>query len=528
MTEKRKKSSVQNFSSAEDKAMTLNDSGAVIKNYLAETRWLAEALKEKPDFADEILRVLSITKDNSKILGFTPIYKIYKAVEDLYKSIVDEKTLFTDNLLVLLEKVSKKIFEMCDLIEKNETDELFETEIRSYLLYLDKAMAGEIFNAEHLGTKTEEKRITQKDFSHSSKEDSLVQIHLSKIAQLVNAHEEMLARSYIIMNQVELLKNALRDGDMRTVRDSYKQIASDSQNLQGSLLLSHDQLMNLIQDDAFLAQHQDFQGFFVFANGRKYLIPSEFVVDVVTESPLNYEEKQSQKFLVYIQENESGSEKNREEIPVYSLSSVLSGQPAKVKSVLDSIIIVQFQSQKIGIIVDSMHKFVSLIQKPMPPAFKNFPVLKGLAFDEKYDLIPILNIPGILKRFRAMRPYDVKKFESVIKKRASHALIVEDSETTRMIERMILEDNGFVVSEAADGIEAMTKIKEIHFDLILCDDEMPRMNGEIFLDNVRRMEKYASVPVISVSNTKIPKSDDFIAKSDFKRDELIQKIKEKM
>ena len=127
-----------------------------------------------------------------------------------------------------------------------------------------------------------------------------------------------------------------------------------------------------------------------------------------------------------------------------------------------------------------------------------------------------------------MRPYDVKKFESVIKKRASHALIVEDSETTRMIERMILEDNGFVVSEAADGIEAMTKIKEIHFDLILCDDEMPRMNGEIFLDNVRRMEKYASVPVISVSNTKIPKSDDFIAKSDFKRDELIQKIKEKM
>ena len=91
---------------------------------------------------------------------------------------------------------------------------------------------------------------------------------------------------------------------------------------------------------------------------------------------------------------------------------------------------------------------------------------------------------------------------------------------------MILQDNGFVVSEAADGIEAMAKIKEMQFDLILCDDEMPRMDGEIFLDNVRRMEKCAKTPVISVSNTEIPKSDVFIAKSGFKRDDLIQKIKE--
>ena len=517
---------MQLFSQGEKRLPISDAASSVIKNYLSETRWLSAALKENPGVWSGILRVLSITKDNSRILGFTPVYKIYCALENLYKAVIDGKTLFNENVLVLLSKVSDKISEMCDLIENGDIDSLLETEIRPYLLYLDKAEAGEIFSAEHLGAKAEEKRIAADERVQPEKSDTLVQIHSSKIANLVSVHEEMIARSYIIMNQVEILKNALRDGDMRTARDSYKQIASDSQNLQGSLLISLDQLMSFIQDDAFLAQHQDFQGFFVFANGRKYLIPSEFVIDVVTESPLNYEEKQNQKFLVYIQENESGTEQNREEIPVYSLASLLSGKAAGAKSVMDSIIIVKFQSQKIGIIVDSMHKFVSLIQKPMPSAFEHFPILKGLAFDEKYDLIPILYIPEVLKRFRAMRPYDVKKFEAAVKKRAKHALIVEDSENTRMIERMILQDNGFVVSEAADGIEAMAKIKEMQFDLILCDDEMPRMDGEIFLDNVRRMEKCAKTPVISVSNTEIPKSDVFIAKSGFKRDDLIQKIKE--
>lgn len=526
MTEEKTKSAVRIFSPGKTHLPLLSESATIIRNYLSETRWLVYALKEKASFSREILRVLSVTKDNSRILGFTPVYKIYRAVENLYKAIQDEKIVFNENLRVLLQKVSVKLSEMCDLIEKEEFEELMECEIRPYLLYLDKAEAGEIFNAESLGKKKENQPLSKEADGESSGEDTVVHIQSSKVGQLVNMHEEMIARSYIIMNQVEILKNAIRDGDMRTARDSYKQIAVDSQNLQASLLLSHDQIMSFIQDDAFLAQHQDFQGFFVFANGRKYLIPSEFVQDVVTESPLNYEEKQNQKFLIYIQENESGSERNREEIPVYSLGSLLPGKAQRGRAIMDSIIIVSYQSQKIGIIVDSMHKFVSLIKKPMPPVFAHFPILRGLAFDEKYDMIPILYIPEILKRFRAMRPYDVKKFESMVKKHTNRVLIVEDSETTRLIEHTILEGNGFLVDEACDGIEAMAKIKEGQFDLILCDDEMPRMNGEIFLDNLRRMENYAKVPVIAVSNVEIPKSDVFISKADFKRDDLIQKIKE--
>ena len=50
-----------------------------------------------------------------------------------------------------------------------------------------------------------------------------------------------------------------------------------------------------------------------------------------------------------------------------------------------------------------------------------------------------------------------------------------------LTEHTILEGNGFYVEEAFDGIDAMEKIRSNQFDLIICDDKMPRMNGELFL-----------------------------------------------
>lgn len=502
----------------------------VLKNYLSETQWVIAALRENPKNPKEILRVLSITKDNSLILKLYPIFKLFRSTETLYKSVCDGKTTFSDNVLTLLSLVADKLQECYSLVEKNDLEELSEVDVMPYLVYMDKAVAGEIFDARILtDTKHHEHKIKNfaERFAASEKDvDYQLTLKSSQIAHLVNQHEEMIARTYILMNQVEILKNALYEGDLKSAKNSYKQLASDSQNLQSNLLISHDQLMSFMQDDSFLARHQDFQGFFVLANGRKYLIPAEYVVDVISESPYNYEEKQNQKFVVYIQENESGSEKNREEIPVYSLSSLLPGTPVSERAVMDTIIIVLFQGQKLGIIVDSLLKFVSLIKKPMPPAFDNFPVLRGVAFDEKYDMIPILYTPEIMKKFLAMRGYDVKKFEAATRKHIPRILVVDDSETTRLIEHSIVESNGCIVEEAVDGIEALSKIKGRQFDLIICDDDMPRMTGEIFVDNLRRLENYKNVPVIALSVKPIPKSNVFIGKSVFTRDNLIQKIKE--
>ena len=515
-----------------------SENGNVIKNYLAETRWLAHTLKTQPEMTQEILRVLSITRDSSLLLGFTPVYRLYKATEDLYKAIIDGKAVFSENLYFLINQTADKLSEMCDMIEQGRMQELFAENVKPYLLFLDKAVAGELFNAMSLAAGSHEQtlllqqqmededRAAEQRRREREKVPEKIELDSSKISELVNQHQEMIARSYIIINQIETLKEAIFEDNKKLIRDTSKQLSADAQNLQANLLLSHEQILSFVHEDSFIAKHQDFHGFFVFANNRKYMIPSEFVIDVISESPANYVEKQNQKFVVYVQENEMGNEKNREEIPVYSLSSLLPGTPITELPVMDTILLVNFQNQKVGIIVDEMQKFVSVIKMPMPHCFKYFTILKGLAFDEKYDMIPILYLPMIIKKFRSMRGYDVKKFEASTRKHINHALVVDDSETTRLIEHTILKGYGFYVEEAQDGIEAMEKIKANHFDLILCDDKMPRMNGEIFLDNIRRLENYKKVPVIALSNSPIPKADIYISKSDFKRDNLIQKIKE--
>ncbi len=538
ISKNQKQENEQELSTIVNELPTTSENGNVIKNYLAETRWLAHTLKTQPEMTQEILRVLSITRDSSLILGFTPVYRLYKATEDLYKAIIDGKAVFSDNLFFLINETSDKLSEMCDMIEQGRMDELFEVNVKPYLLYLDKAVAGELFNAMSLAAGSQEQTLLlqqqmededrEAEARRKAKEKIPEKITLdsSKISELVNQHQEMIARSYIIINQIETLKEAIFEDNKKLIRDTSKQLAADAHNLQANLLLSHEQILSFVHEDSFLAKHQDFHGFFVFANNRKYMIPSEFVIDVVSESPQNYVEKQNQKFVVYVQENEMGNEKNREEIPVYSLSSLLPGTPITEPPVMDTILLVNFQAQKVGIIVDEMQKFVSVIKMPMPRCFKYFPILKGLAFDEKYDMIPILYLPMIIKKFRSMRGYDVKKFEASTRKHINHALVVDDSETTRLIEHTILKGYGFYVEEAFDGIDAMDKIKVNQFDLIICDDKMPRMNGEIFLDNVRRLENYKKVPVIALSNSPIPKADIYISKADFKRDILIQKIKE--
>ena len=495
-----------------------------IKNYISETRHLIQLLVEQPEEYAQTLRFISMTKDNSRLLGYTPMHYLYKAVEDIYKALCDDKLAFSKNLNLLLQIVADKMEECCQLIEKQSPD-IHDVDVKQYLLYCDKAVAGEIFDPNHIIQKPiavkPPKRKARK------KSSSILSIPSDKISAIVNLQEEMIARTYIINNQISMLKAAIFDKNIHAINEAYKLLAGDTQNLQNSLLLTHENLLSLIQDDSFLKNHQESHGFFVMANGVKYLIPSEYIHDVICESPLNYETEQNQKIVKYVVESETGQEEDAvtENIPVYNLSSLFPGQKAKKMNILDTILIVDYQSQRIGIIVDNVQKFVSVIKKNLPASFEKFKAVEGIVFDEKYDMISILHIPEIMKMFRSLRGYDVKKFEAITKKHINKILVVDDSETTRQIERTILLGNSFLVEEASDGIDAIEKLKKKQFDLILCDDEMPRMNGDILLDNIRRMENYKTIPVVALADRPLGKANAFVSKSDFSREHLIQTIK---
>ena len=77
-------------------------------------------------------------------------------------------------------------------------------------------------------------------------------------------------------------------------------------------------------------------------------------------------------------------------------------------------------------------------------------------------------------------------------------LVIDDSSSIRKAIRRILEPMGFDVHEACDGADALASVSApaANFDVVLCDIDMPVMDGLTFLGQLRAMPAFAELPVI--------------------------------
>lgn len=78
-------------------------------------------------------------------------------------------------------------------------------------------------------------------------------------------------------------------------------------------------------------------------------------------------------------------------------------------------------------------------------------------------------------------------------------LVVEDSLTVRELERKLLEKRGYAVSVAVDGMDGWNTLRNGHYDLVITDVDMPRMDGIELVTMIRNDPQQRSVPVMIVS-----------------------------
>jgi len=82
---------------------------------------------------------------------------------------------------------------------------------------------------------------------------------------------------------------------------------------------------------------------------------------------------------------------------------------------------------------------------------------------------------------------------------SKRVLIVEDEETVRELEKFILEQHGYEVMEARDGLEGLTKAEFRRPDLILLDLMMPDVSGGRMFDEVRHHPATKDIPIVVVT-----------------------------
>ncbi len=114
-------------------------------------------------------------------------------------------------------------------------------------------------------------------------------------------------------------------------------------------------------------------------------------------------------------------------------------------------------------------------------------------------------------------------------------LVVDDSLTVREVERKLLENRGYEVAVAVDGMDGLNAMQERRYDLVITDVDMPRMDGIELVRRIRQDADRKGTPVMIVSYKDREEdklrglqagADYYLTKSSFHDDRLIEAVRD--
>ena len=161
-------------------------------------------------------------------------------------------------------------------------------------------------------------------------------------------------------------------------------------------------------------------------------------------------------------------------------------------------------------LVDELIDELDVVVKNLGPLLGNVETAMGATILGNGRVVIILDVLSLLieARNRSNRGQLSRAWRPALPTQKPRILVVDDSITTRELEKSILENAGYDVDIAMDGLEALSKLDTqdsaapLRYDLVIADIEMPRMDG---LDLTQRIkthpqEKLRALPVIIVSS----------------------------
>jgi len=218
-------------------------------------------------------------------------------------------------------------------------------------------------------------------------------------------------------------------------------------------------------------------------------------------------------------------------IPFIPLNAALDGAPWSVGRNWAAVIVAGAGGLA-AIGVDRLLGTGKIVVRPLPERMGASPIVVAASLYSDGNPQLLLDPDGLVE---AARRGGTGKLTSEIKKRP--VLVVDDSLTTRMLEQSILESAGYDVDTAVSGEEALTRVRQKTYALILVDVEMPGMDGFTFIERIRSDPKTRDVPAILVTSLAEPEhrkrghdvgAQGYIVKSEFDQAELLSMIQPMM
>lgn len=235
------------------------------------------------------------------------------------------------------------------------------------------------------------------------------------------------------------------------------------------------------------------RGFFVRVAGSLMVIPTKHVDRVLMLKPDQ---------IIRV-ENSDAILVDGKPIPVTRLSDSL-GLTASTTTKHQSMptLVISNAWQSVACLVDDVVEEREILIKKWQPPLYSVPTIKGAVVTGTDQVVLVLDHDGLINS--ALQQGNGMIFgedqEILSTQKPFNILVVDDSITTRTLEKNILEGAGFLVQVAMNGAEAMDALKEQMFDLVVTDVQMPIMDGFELTERIKMSELYREIPVIIVSS----------------------------
>lgn len=221
-------------------------------------------------------------------------------------------------------------------------------------------------------------------------------------------------------------------------------------------------------------------------------------------------------------------------IPLFHLHHLLGLSPPSDGAL--NVIVLRSRGRLAAVTIDAfLWEKEAVIQDLGPASARDGKISGGVILDDG-GIAFVLNVTEIFDAPRqAESPASLPSPAPARREAPLSILVVDDSLTTRTLEKSILEANGYRVQVAVDGMEALAKLRSGNFGLVITDVEMPRLDGFGLLAAMKKDARLARVPVIVVTSLDRREdqkrgldlgADSYIVKRKFDQEELLAAIRQ--
>jgi two-component system chemotaxis sensor kinase CheA len=231
----------------------------------------------------------------------------------------------------------------------------------------------------------------------------------------------------------------------------------------------------------------------VTAAGQRFALPMQSIAGIV---PPEKEERSAGGRWVVVPDGHP--------IPIATLAATLGLDAAAPGAPLGPTVLISGHAERYAFRVDEVRGQRQVVVKGLSQVLPRLSVIAGASVEPDGPILLMLEPAALIERAVRARPGAQEHAPPAPAEPHSlprtRVLVVDDAMIVREMERSILEQAGYQVVIAKDGVEALAALVDHPCDLVVTDIDMPRMNGLQLTAEIRRLPRTAQLPVILLTS----------------------------